>query len=254
MKSIIITLAVLVVAAPAMATVTITCTASDVNEVTVSFTSDEGQLVRAIALDIQVHGPDVWIEDVNCVSTGYKIHPGSIAIDAGGNVVDYGTCAGAGLGSNTIASEQGSMYVGAVNEPSPGDLFIITLGCINAGDGEVVVSVSENMFRGGIVMEDTGPPTAVDVSDTATVNIGWCDPDHCCKGDLDGNLWIMVPDLFMLIGKLGTAGPPFTIPEGDPLYVDCGDMDSNGWIMVPDYFMLLGMLGTAGAPFTIPCP
>ena len=260
MRWIIVVLAVLVVAVPAMGTVTITCTASDTNEVTVSFSSDEGQPVRMISLDVQVHDPNVWIEDVNCVSTGYIIHPGSIAIDAGGIVTDWGTCAGA-IDGNDMTSEQGSLYeVGVDPYPVPGDLFIITLDGCPYDEPDVVVSVSENALRGGIVMEDASAPKAV-VLNGCTATMGMvcyccCLPDCCetCKGDMDGNGWIMVPDLFMLMGKLGTAGAPFTIPKGDPLYHDCGDMDGNGWLMVPDYFMLLGQLGSAGTPFTIPCP
>ena len=262
MKKIIITLAVLLLATPAMALVTITVEAGPgPNDVTIGFTSDEdpGKLVRAIALDVQVSDANVVIADVNCINVDYKIHPGSIAIDAGGNVTDYGTCAGAGLDTGTMSSEQGSLYIGAANAPVEGDLFIVTLAnCTAVADGNVVVSVSENQLRGGVVMEDAGPAASVDVSATATVTVGNCCslPDCCttCKGDLDGNGWIMVPDMFMLMGKLGAAGAPYTIPLGDPLYQDCGDMDGNKWIMVPDYFMLLGMLGGAGAPYTIPCP
>ena len=255
MKKIIVTLAVLLLAAPAMATVTITCTASDTNEVTVSFASDEGQLVRAIALDIQVNDPNVYIVDVNCVSAGYQIHPGSISIDAGGTVTDYGTCAGS-IDGNDLTSEQGSLYEAGVDPPPvPGDLFIITLGGCAIGATTADVSVSENALRGGIVMEDAGAPAAVSLVG-CTVTVNECPAGGCqtCLGDLSGDGWVMVPDLFMMIGKLGTAGAPFTIPSTDPLYQDCADMNGDNWIMVPDYFMLLGMLGTAGAPFTIPCP
>ena len=201
MKKIIFTLAVLLLAAPAMATVTITCTPGPgPNDVTVGFTSDEGQLVRAIALDVQVADADVVVVDVNCVSDGYLIHPGSISIDAGGNVTDYGTCAGTDLDSNSFASEQGSLYeIGVDTPPVPGDLFIITLGgCTDTPSGDVVVSVSENVIRGGVVMEDAGAPSSVDTSDTATVNV--CVSGCACLGDIADTTSIGPPD-----GKVDTG-------------------------------------------------
>jgi len=75
-----------------------------------------------------------------------------------------------------------------------------------------------------------------------------------CLGDLDGNNWVMVSDMFSLIAALGSAGPPFIIPFGDPLWNPCADMDGNGYIMVSDLFSLIAMLGSAGPPFIIPCP
>jgi hypothetical protein len=154
-KGIIFLLTLFVVAAEAFGSVDIVCTATGPNEVTVSFsTSGETELVRMISLDIQVNDPNVYIADINCVSAGYYIHPGSISIDSNGHVDDLGSCAGV-LDGNSMTSEQGSLYVGAANAPAEGDLFIVTLGgCTYEPGGDVSVTVSENALRRGVVMED----------------------------------------------------------------------------------------------------
>jgi hypothetical protein len=223
MKKIIITLAVLLLAAPAMATVTINCTpGGEPNTVVVSFTSDEGQLVRALALDLQFSDPCAWIEDVNCVHAGYNIYPGSINIDAGGNVTNYGSCGI--LDGNSMTSEQGSLYeIGVDTPPTPGDLFIVTLGgCGQIGSGgDVVISVSENALRGGIVMEDASAPSAVVLNGT-TVNIGECEEIGCaCPGDItdvtsggppDGT--VNFGDLMKIYVEMITV-----YPAGDPTFL-----------------------------------
>jgi hypothetical protein len=151
MKKLVLVLAVLLCAAPAIATdVTITAVAGPgPNDVTVGFTTaNVTELVRAIALDVILDDPNVVISDINCVNADYGIYPGSISIDASGNVTNWGTCAGAGLDSNTVATEQGSLY--ADGDPLPaqsGDLFIITLdGCTSDGSEDVVVSITEDAF------------------------------------------------------------------------------------------------------------
>ena len=213
MKKIIVTLAVLLLASPAMAVTITVVPGPGPNDVTIGFDDDDdAQRVRAIALDVQVADANVVIGDVNCVSASYNIHPGSISIDAGGTVTDYGTCAGAGLDSNTMASEQGSLYEDGVDPyPVEGDLFIITLeGCTVVADGNVVVSVSENQLRGGIVMEDPEvPPESVDVSATATVNVGTC--TTLCLGDMDGNGFVNTTDLGMMVNLIAPA-PGFSVP------------------------------------------
>jgi hypothetical protein len=81
-------------------------------------------------------------------------------------------------------------------------------------------------------------------------------PTGCstCLGDLDGNSFIMMSDLFAMIAALGQAGPPYIILEGDPLWNYCGDMDGNGFMMMSDLFALIAKLGQAGPPYIIPCP
>ena len=131
MKKLILMLAVLLLAAPAMATdVEITAVAGPgPNDVTVGFiATNVTEPVRAVALDVTLADANAVIADINCVNEEYGIYPGSISIDASGNVTNWGSCAGAGMDSNLVATEQGSLYVGANTPAQSGDLFIITLG------------------------------------------------------------------------------------------------------------------------------
>jgi len=78
---------------------------------------------------------------------------------------------------------------------------------------------------------------------------------HTCKGDLNGDNWVMVSDLTLLIGLLGVAGPPYAVPIDNPQWSNpCADMDGNEWIMLSDMFALIAKLGQAGPPYIIPCP
>ncbi len=220
MKKIIVTLAVLLLAAPAMADVFIVCTPGPgPNDVTVSFSSSgEAELVRAIALDVQISDPNAWVEDVNCVSEGYIIHPTNIVIGVGGAVEEYGSCAGV-HDDNLVISEQGSLYIGAANEPLEGDLFIVTIaGCTQLDPNEVTVTVSENALRGGVVMEDASNPTLpVNLSGASTTwLIGKCAvSDICaaCRGDVAVDGTVDFSDLMAVYN-----GMTAVYPTGDPSF------------------------------------
>ncbi|MHC4647555.1 MAG: DUF7901 domain-containing protein [Planctomycetota bacterium] len=82
------------------------------------------------------------------------------------------------------------------------------------------------------------------------------DPNACrtCFGDLNGDGWVMLADMYMLIGSLNAAGPPYQIPKSSSLFSDCADMNGDGWIMLSDMYMLIGKLNAAGPPYQIPCP
>jgi hypothetical protein len=266
MKKIIVTLAVLLLAAPAMASVDITCTVSGPNEVTIAFsTTGEAELVRAIALDVQVDDPNAWIEDVNCVSAGYYIYPGSINIDAAGEVVDYGSCAGVQDG-NAMTSEQGSLYVGAANEPAEGDLFIVTLGgCTLDASGDVDVTVSENALRGGVVMEDPALSPTVNLPGATTVNIGQCATTTCpCAGDIDGDLAVSFNDLIAMYSEMvvqyPTGDPSFVYNIGMPSGMECADLDGDTVITFNDLITMYSEMvvqyptGDPSFVYNIGCP
>jgi hypothetical protein len=185
MKKIAFVLAVLVMAAPAMA-VNITVTAGPgPNDFTVSY--DDGAGVRAFALDIVLDDPCMTIEAVNCVSADYFVYPGSISISDAGVVTGDGTC-NCGVDGNTVCIEMGSLYLtpeatldlpaGEVPAAS-GDLVIVTLGgCDDGGDG-VGVSVSENVIRGGVVMEDGSAAAVTSPGGTVTPALPDCRIPHC---------------------------------------------------------------------------
>lgn len=156
MKNIMLVLAVCLLAAPALAAVTIECNQIDVNTVEVSYdAAGEPNLMRAIALDITVDNGQT-ITGVNDIDPNYYIHPGSFSYNAGtGEVSGSLVCDPGyaetlpGLDSNGITIEMGSLYVGAPNAPAAqGVLFTFTVS------GDCNVTVTENAIRGGVVMED----------------------------------------------------------------------------------------------------
>jgi len=251
MKKIIFTLAVLLIAMPAMATVTITCEEESPDSngwVTISYDDGGGEPVRGFALDIST-GNDAKIIDINDnVNYDYTIFPGSIQIDASGNVTDYGTAVGdypigtcAGLDSNCITIEMVSLYVGANTPPDSGDLLRLQV------DGNCSLSITGNALRGSVVLEDISeaaidapgcgvaqPPECMKTSHPDYVewgNVGspdcWCYPRQC-KGDVDctqeyGVYWVFLLDLNDFSDCFGIPGIP-RFPD-DPCI--CYDIDHN---------------------------
>ena len=159
MKKLVILLAMLLIASPAMADVEITLSC-DGAVATVGYTTD-GEIVRAFALDVTVDGGAII--DVNHISTDYYIAPGSVDIDDGeiqdgGDIVasdDFpGTLGGVGTGGVTI--EMASLY--ADGEAAPGTsgvLFSIE------GDAAANVAVALNAIRAGVILEDASAATVV---------------------------------------------------------------------------------------------
>jgi hypothetical protein len=162
----------------------------EVNEVIISFdASTETNLVRAFALDIRL-GTDANITEVTGISPDYYIYPGTIWIDAQGNVMDLGTPTAEysdlpsgtlpGLDSNSITIEMASLYapvgLGSPNAPAKfGDLVSIKVSgefcvfttcesCFPASE-YCCITISANVARAGstgVVMED--PNEVVDVN------------------------------------------------------------------------------------------
>jgi hypothetical protein len=163
-------MAVLMVATPSWAVVTITCTpgtGADCNLVTVSWAvSSEPNKVRAFALDITVDS-GAKIVSVSDPNAKYNIYPGSIVINTTTNpptVSDYGTPVAnpydpctlpgqtqPGLNSSGITIEMGSLYYPTGDNspnapPNSGKLlkFRVSKDC--------TVTVAENAIRGGVVL------------------------------------------------------------------------------------------------------
>jgi hypothetical protein len=259
MKKIAFALVVLLLAGSAWADVTITCTVTGPNEVTVSYSEDEPNRVRAIALDLTVTGgdPDPCVIDINCVSGHYDIHPGSINIDAGGSVVDWGTCLAThdtgtcdGLDSNCVTTEQGSLYVGEGNAPpASGDLFIIQI----CGCGSVNVNTTENELRGGVVMEDPDEVVTVVHVGTTIHGLTNCISGCDCPGDIADSTAFGPPDGTVDIGDLNaiviamlTAYPTGDTTGlydlgGDP-WDPCGDIADSTAFGPPDGTVDIGDL------------
>jgi hypothetical protein len=256
MKKIAFILVAFFAVAPAMADVEIYCTAGPgPNDVTISYdASSEANLVRAFALEISVNGDEVVICEVNCVSSDYYVYPGSISIDAGGTVTDWGSCACSGSYPGTPDEpnhktiEMGSLYVGEANEPaSSGDLVFITVsGC--AGGTNPVVSIVENAIRGGVVMENPQEVVTVTINDGCEVPVPVCWCATCqlaseCAGHSSGDGTcdgqINLADLFALKAAFG-ASAPWTDPEC------CSDYNNDQSVNLGDLFVLKAGFGSSG--------
>jgi len=176
MKKIILTLVVLLVAAPAMAAVTITCAVSGANTVTVSFTAPGGSLgnrVRAFSLDVNVPGDTISNE--GNFNAGWWVYPGSIAI-TGGNVTNYGSPVVSKSGG-LMTVEMGSLYASndpcAAHQSAPTQNGTVLTFDITSQSS--VVTITKNAQRGGVVMEDTADSGWS--SCTCTAGCGTCPMD-----------------------------------------------------------------------------
>ncbi len=220
---------------PARADVNITAAqVGETNEVIISFdATTETNLVRAFALDIRLDN-EANIVAVTGLSADYYIYPGTIRIDAQGNVIDFGSPVAEysdlpsgtllGLDSNGITIEMASLYapVGPDSPNAPaksGDLLSIIVSdytCINITPNVARIGTT------GVVMEDPNqvvnvympssicyepPPDCMPSSATEYpiwVEWGkpecWCNCRHC-HGDADGiktgPFWVAIPDLII---------------------------------------------------------
>jgi hypothetical protein len=178
MKRILLIVAMLLVATPALAAVTITATDQGSGMVRVSYTADAN--VRAFALDINVGGSMTIdaISDFNVGDTnGYGIFPGKFRdvpinpVDPNWKDPNYNPVAptsdpdanDTGLGGNYITVELGSLgaNLGLIRS---GTLF--RLHCTGGGS----MTIKANATRGGVVLED-GSSVAANLPVTITVNM-----------------------------------------------------------------------------------
>lgn len=171
MRTLILALTVLLFAAPVWATVTITAEkdATDPQKVWIGYTSDEGELIRAFALDITADHNIVEVNDyaVGDDNGGYGIFPGSfaaapIAVNPTTGQVDNWAVAGyspvapagdpdalGGIGTTGVTVEMGSLYDEAAPDQFVGILCSVTMEADTAGD----LCVTANAIRGNVVLE-----------------------------------------------------------------------------------------------------
>lgn len=254
MKRIIFTLAVLMLASPALAAVDITCVndVTDCNKVTVYYdaTGEDPCLVRAFAIDI-VADNDVNITDVCDLSNAaYWVHPGSIVIVDGavtneGSVVcepDVGPAGQTGTpDTNWITIEMASLY--AATDPchptAPPNQGALVSFYVN---GSCRITISENTVRGGVVMEDPDASPTVNLTGCAVPSscFGWVYPDCWgytgttyqtqCHGDGDGSNFVDTddwPDFRDGFGKYH--------PHADYQAHVCADYNRDGGIDTSDW-------------------
>ena len=222
MKKIVFVLVVLLFAAPVLAEVVITAAqVGDTNQVTISYevTAPDVNLPRAFGLDITVSDGNItacipyMVGECNDFLQGYGIFPGTIQIDAGGNVTNYGNPVSDvlpaldGLDSNGITVELGSLYVGSNWPDASGLLCTITVtedcnvtiegNAARCGEGSPALGVvMENpdevpvvTYVLGVVVLDLGCFDSGHPDHQEWLDVGepecWCYKYHC-HGDADG--------------------------------------------------------------------
>ncbi|MHC4362240.1 MAG: hypothetical protein ACYSTZ_05390, partial [Planctomycetota bacterium] len=258
---------------------------SDTNEIIVSYdATSEANLVRAIALDIQLTGNGI-IRDVKCTNSDFWLSPGKARdkVDPVRRTIDYdepnracvcpppGPPPGThpdtlpGIDSNGVTIEMGTLYEDGEPARSAELLRLYVEGsCFD-------IQMSENKIRGGVVMEDADQ--VVDVNTTSLgVRFGCFPCEHpeydewvalgkpecscCCRfcyGDADclaetkGNFWVYVNDLAILLSGWGKPYPDV----GSDI---CADFDllaetkGNFRVYVNDLTILLEHWGTPDVP------
>ena len=255
MKKIFLVLAILLIATPTWAGVTIEAAQTGPNEVTVTYDCDDPNLVRAFAVEISLTN-DANIGPVTDVHPEYHVYPGSIVI-TGGVVTVQGTPVVA-VDDSSIIVELGSLYADQdpvhTAAPSPqGTMlkFTVSESCH--------VDLAPNQLRGGVVMEDT-----TQIFDPEYFTFIGCDVEvdgGCqCMGDayVSTPQVINIDDLSAIVAYLGpysTTSPTYTAPVTD----DCMNLVSTTpeVINIDDLSALVAYLGpysTTSPAYTAPCP
>ena len=200
MRKIVTILAVLLLASPAMAAVTITVAPGPAScQATISY-SDTGDpnYVRAFALDITVSDGNInavdaaMAGDCNATNKGYGIFPGSFARvivvadpnweDQGYSPVGYsddlpGDTLG-GIGTSGATVEMGSLYVDGNEPPSSGVLCIVTV------EKACDMTVAVNAGRGGVVLEDASAVTPTLPGSPTAIPCGIECDENCLRADI----------------------------------------------------------------------
>jgi len=211
----------LIVAGPAMATVTIgakhTRSSSDCRTVEVNYIATGGDRVRAFALEVTVDsnfyiaGIDANVGESNKAGSGsgkpcFGIFPGKFRdwidpanpnwVDPNYNPVAPATdtdAAGTGIGTKKIIVEMGSLFVGDSNRPpSSGVLFKIRVDPNKFGVAECNLNIALNNTRGGVI-DENGTALTPTLPTTNTVKVSFLDCFPCwAPYDVQYSQWVAV--------------------------------------------------------------
>jgi len=260
MRKTIVFLTMLLLAAPAMAAVTVSCVDDGGGVVSIYYdASGEVELVRAFGLDVEVDS-GCEIESVDSVNSNYYIYPGTIEI-TDGNVTGWGSPvapandpgAKGGLGTGGVTLEVGSLYAAGDGNLTPEPNGLLCTVKVTGSAPDCNMTISTNATRGGVVMEDTATPSVessictvvpqsecyagmADYSQWEAVAkpTCWCYPRQC-HGDADGypygkfNYWTSSPDLTVLKDACNLTAAQIlgqtTTVEGHVVQWACADFD-----------------------------
>jgi hypothetical protein len=243
-----------------MADVTITLD-NDGNEVTIGYDCNEGEVVRAFALEIDVNdgayviGSAGFPSDPN--TADYYVCPGSMTftVEDGNTVIDDFGSPIAEEDANGGVLEIASLYAAAdSNHPAPpassGDLCTFAVDC-DGRESVLVTITGENGKRGGVVLEDPNEAFTLVLPDPLEV------PCACaCPGEVTGDDKVSAADVIQLagwVGAYGTGRPP-SVNADD--YDPCGDVTGDGLISAADVIKVSGWVGAygTGRPPAVDCP
>ena len=180
MRNIALAIVVLAVTIPAMGDVTITIT-SEANQVTIGYDCNDGEVVRAFALNIDVNTPSFIVGSAESVvdpnKADYYIYPGSVSFTVvdGNTVIDQFGTPIAEQDANGGVLEMASLY--SVNDPDPnrhdppessGELAKFWLDVHDSNYCDTV-TLSVNSKRGGVVLEDPNETFTLNLPDPSDV-------------------------------------------------------------------------------------
>ena len=275
MKKLILVLAMLVVASPAMA-VNVTI---DVNDAygtsTDGIASIEYTVVDAnvsgFGLDITVTGANIVAVDnyfdkgaCDASNKGYGIFPASFDSFIDPEDPNYAdpnyspladpcdTGAQDGLGTNSVTVEFGTLYEVGNAPAKSGVLCTIEVNEM----GTFNVTVTENSARGKIVMQNGTAGTLVDGAGTVTKGLPypacWDWVSHC-KGnatDISGGVGFINNDDFYIFRDSYLKNYEDDWNDGAGPYTPCADFDSNGNINNDDFYLFRDNYLTTGSGCT----
>ncbi|MBW8042531.1 MAG: hypothetical protein FVQ85_21395 [Planctomycetes bacterium] len=236
MKKFLLVLVVLLFATPALAAVNITVAqVGDTNEVIISWdATTETNLVRAFGLNVQLSN-DANVISATGLSADYYIYPGTIQINASGDVTSLGSIVApwADLPSDTLEGppdgngvtlEAASLYAptgpGSPNAPATsGDIASIIVS------GDTCITISANVSRAGatgVVMEDPAEVVTVNYPAQLCVTV-FVPPSECLK------------DTALEYGDWGTWGKPACWCYSRQCRGDSDGIKTGPfWVAIPD--------------------
>ncbi len=267
MRNIALAIIVLAITIPAMGKVTITLENSS-NMVTIGYDCNEGELVRAFALNIDVNdgayviGSAGFPGDPN--TSDYYVCPGSITFTVvdGNTVIDQFGTPIAEEDANGGVLEIASLYAAADPcHPAPpaasGVLCTFDVNC-DGRESVLVTITGENGKRGGVVLEDPNAAVTLVLPDPLEVPCGCA-----CYGDVTDDDMVTTDDMIRIATWLNDYGVTInrktTIPSTDTEHYDpCADVNGDDMITTDDMIRIATWLNDYGVTInrktTILCP
>ena len=243
MKKIVLVLAVLLLAVPALAEVSITIEDEGDGIVAIRYDArTQDPNVRAFALDIAVTAGtietiyDFKVGESNSVDPGFGIFMGSIQINEEGEVVNFGDPVAPEdspgsigiLGEPNLTIELGALYYDDVNAPDPCGLI-----CRVTVTEDCNMCITENETRGGITMQDLSEISVVTLPCNIPIAVG-CQ----CYGDITGSYMgadannfapdgdVDIYDLSVMANLLLPTSPSFIVSP-TPEFYECADVTAT---------------------------